>query len=366
MKRFLLGALSYVVIWGILLCFYFWGVFRLSLKGTILLIISSVIVNMIFYIMFRTGFNKRFKDPSLTSLQIGVGTLYATTVIYLSDSYRGILLILYFIALIFGVFRFDRRQFIGMVIFAVSGYGLAIWALYKFHPEVINLKFEILQWLVFLFTSMWFAFIGDYISSLRKKLMRGYAEITVAYSRMEELARRDYLTGVFNRMGIMEFLEIEVERSKRYGTSFSVCITDLDNFKRVNDTFGHAVGDGVLKHFVEILSSCSRKTDVVGRYGGEEFIMILAETPLEFAQVCLDRCRREIENSIFPGLPEGYRITASFGATEYRPGETIDSLLSRADKALYMAKTSGKNRVVAIFDDKRSKEEISDAVERPS
>lgn len=360
-KRFLLGVLSYVIVWMVVICFWFWGVFRLSLFHTIALIISSVLINFIFYLMFQFGINKRFRDPSLTSIQIGIGIFFATVVVYFSDAYRGILLILYFIALVFGVFRFDRRQFIVMVISSVSGYGLVILALWRYHPEVIELKFEILQWLVFFFTSLWFAFIGDYISSLRKKLIRGYAELSIAYKRMEQLARMDYLTGVFNRMGIMEFLEIEIERSNRYNTSFSICIVDIDDFKSVNDTFGHAVGDTVLKGFVEMLSSCTRKTDIVGRYGGEEFVIILVGTPLEFAQVCLERCRLAIESENFPGLPEDYRLTASFGATEYVWGESIDSLLSRADKALYIAKTSGKNRVVILAEEIKPKErEVSE------
>ncbi|MCX7823016.1 MAG: diguanylate cyclase [Syntrophobacterales bacterium] len=355
-KRFLLGVLSYVVVWIVVICFWFWGVFRLSLEKTILLILLSVVINTTFYIMLKSGINRRFKDPSLTLPQIGAGIIFATVVIYLSNAYRGILLILYFIALIFGIFRFGRRQFIVTVCCSVLGYGLVILALWRYHPEVIELKFEILQLLVFFFTSIWFAFIGDYISNLRKRMARSYAQLSNAYKKMEQLARRDYLTGVLNRMGIMEFLELEIERSNRYKNSFSICITDIDYFKRINDNFGHAVGDQVLKTFVEILSSCSRKTDIIGRYGGEEFIIVLTETPLEFAKICLNRCRVAVEMEEFPGLPEGYRVTASFGVTEYSLGENLDSLLSRADRALYMAKKSGKNRVVSLTD--KSEEDL--------
>ncbi|MEJ5300161.1 MAG: GGDEF domain-containing protein [Thermodesulforhabdaceae bacterium] len=363
-KRFFLGFLSYTVLWGVIISCYFWGIFRLTLVQTIAFILSSLVPNAIFYWMFRTGFNKRFKDPSLTQLQIAVGIVFAGITIYLMNAYRGIVLIMYFIAFIFGVFRFDRRQFLFMTFFAVTTYGIAISALWLSHPELVELKFEILQGVTLIFTLVWFSFIGDYISSLRKKLIKGYAEISIAYRRLEHLARHDYLTGVFNRMGIMEFLELEIERANRYGTTFSVCIADIDWFKRINDTFGHAVGDSVLKAFVDILSSCTRKTDVVGRYGGEEFLIVLAETPLEFATVCLDRCRMEIEEASFPGLPEDYRVTASFGATEYLPGESIDNLLSRADRALYRAKFLGKNRVVAIIPNDDENETVIPSAER--
>jgi diguanylate cyclase (GGDEF)-like protein len=348
-KRWLMGFMSYIPLWGIVISCYIWGVFRLSFVQTILFILSSAVVNIIFYWMFRSGFNRRFKDPSLTFLQIGTGIVFASLVVYFMNAYRGIVLITYFVAFIFGVFRFDRRRFLYMVAFTVTAYGVAIFVLWLRHPEVVELKFEILQGIALTTTLIWFTFIGDYISDLRKRLIKNYAELSIAYNKLEELVRRDYLTGAFNRMGIMEFLEFEVERANRYGTPFSVCIVDIDWFKRINDTFGHAAGDKVLKVLVEVLSSCTRKTDIIGRYGGEEFLIILAETPLEFAKTCLNRCRMEIERTPFPDLPGDYRVTASFGATEYQPGETIDSLLSRADSALYMAKSMGKNRVVAIL-----------------
>ena len=348
-KRWLMGFMSYIPLWGIVISCYIWGVFRLSFVQTILFILSSAVVNIIFYWMFRSGFNRRFKDPSLTSLQIGTGIVFASLVIYFMNAYRGIVIITYFVAFVFGVFRFDRRQFLYMGAFTVASYSVAIFVLWLRHPEVVELKFEILQGIALTATLIWFTFIGDYISRLRKRLTKNYAELSMAYNKLEELVRRDYLTGAFNRMGIMEFLEFEVERANRYGTPFSVCIVDIDWFKRINDTFGHAAGDKVLKVLVEVLSLCTRKTDIIGRYGGEEFLIILAETPLEFAKTCLNRCRMEIEGTHFPDLPEDYRVTASFGATEYQPGETIDSLLSRADSALYMAKSMGKNRVVAIL-----------------
>ena len=348
-KRWLIGFMSYIPLWGIVISCYIWGVFRLSFAQTILFILSSAVVNIIFYWMFRSGFNRRFKDPSLTFLQIGTGIVFASLVIYFMNAYRGIGLIAYFVAFIFGVFIFDRRRFLYMGAFTVTAYGVAIFVLWLRHPEVVELKFEILQGIALTATLIWFTFVGDYISGLRKRLTKNYAELSMAYNKLEELVRRDYLTGAFNRMGIMEFLEFEVERANRYGTPFSVCIVDIDWFKRINDTFGHAAGDKVLKVLVEVLSSCTRKTDIIGRYGGEEFLIILVETPLEFGKTCLNRCRMEIERTPFPDLPEDYRVTASFGATEYQPGETIDSLLSRADSALYMAKSMGKNRVVAIL-----------------
>jgi len=231
-RRLMMGFMSYVVLWVIILCCYFWGIFRLTFVQTIVFIFSSVIINGIFYWMFRSGFNKRFKDPSLTSLQIGTGIVFASLVIYFMNAHRGIVLITYFVAFIFGVFRFDRRQFLYAGAFAVTAYSIAIFGLWLRHPEVVELKFEILQGIVLASTLVCFAIIGNYISNLRKKLTKNYAALSIAYSKLEELVRRDYLTGAFNRMGIMEFLELEIERANRYGTPFSVCIVDMRLFQK--------------------------------------------------------------------------------------------------------------------------------------
>ncbi len=345
--RFYLALASYGVCWFVVVCFSLWGVFRLSFPQTLFFVFCSIMGNLVFYLIFRTGLNRRFKDPSLTTPQIVEGTVFIMGVIYFTNAYRGTLLLLYFIAFIFGVFRYNRRQFIVMALFGTCSYGLVIALLAWRHPEVVVLKVDILQGIVLAVTLLWFSVVGGYLSDLRKRLTRSYAALSHAYQKMEEIATHDELTGLLNRRRIMEYVVHEKDRSDRFGTPFSIALVDVDFFKRINDTFGHAVGDEVLSTFGVLVGHCIRKVDKVGRYGGEEFLILLVGATLDNAVCCLERCRRSIATARFPSLPEGYGVTISCGVVEYRQGETVDTLLRRADEALYRAKHAGRNTVWA-------------------
>ncbi len=345
-KRLCLGFLSYLVCCGVVLCFYFWDIFRLPLNQTILFIFSSVLINLVFYAIFRAGLNKRFRDPSLTLLQVWTGTVYCMLTIYFANAHRGILLILYFIAFVFGVFRFGKREFFITFLFGIVTYSVVVMLLWKRHPEFVDLKIEILQGIVLAISLMWFSMIASYISDLRSMIDKSYARLLKAYDKIADMANRDYLTGFPNRKHIMELLNEEKTRADRYNTTFSICFTDIDYFKRINDTFGHRVGDSVLKEFCKVLDKGLRKTDKLGRYGGEEFIIIFPHTDLHSALLCVSRLKDMVEKHRFNELPEGYTVTASFGVCEYRWGESIDDLIIRADKCLYKAKEAGRNSIV--------------------
>jgi diguanylate cyclase (GGDEF)-like protein len=165
-----------------------------------------------------------------------------------------------------------------------------------------------------------------------------------ARERIEELSRRDALTGLTNRRWLDELLRLEVERAKRYGAPLSVIMVDLDHFKVVNDSFGHAVGDQVLKSAARTLREAVRMTDVVGRYGGEEFLVLLPNTGMAQATVLAERMRAGLRL-----MPVGFRpdpVTGSFGVTQWTRGDTVAGLVDRADEALYEAKREGRDRVV--------------------
>jgi two-component system chemotaxis response regulator CheY len=165
-----------------------------------------------------------------------------------------------------------------------------------------------------------------------------------------QLANTDYLTGVLNRRAFMERMEGEINRSIRNKKEISIILMDIDHFKKVNDKFGHQVGDLVLQRFTEHILMASRSYDFVGRYGGEEFIVGLPETNMEQSLLIAERMRQNIEEMqlTFPDNPQvALRITASFGITScvIESFEKIDSVIKLADDALYRAKTEGRNRV---------------------
>ncbi|WPM31577.1 diguanylate cyclase [Hydrogenobacter sp. T-2] len=158
-----------------------------------------------------------------------------------------------------------------------------------------------------------------------------------------KLATRDQLTGIFNRRALIHDFERLLFQAKRYQTPFSLVILDIDNFKKLNDTYGHLVGDRVLKEMVKEIRRILRKSDIFGRWGGEEFLVLLPMTSEPYAPA--EKIRQAVESHKFFG---NLKITISLGATTYREGDTMDSMISRADEALYQAKQQGKNRVVVI------------------
>lgn len=157
------------------------------------------------------------------------------------------------------------------------------------------------------------------------------------------MATRDELTGLYNRRHMNEMLQHAIKHMERTGRSFSLCILDLDHFKQVNDTHGHIVGDDVLRHFARLARQTLRDTDVLARWGGEEFLMLLPETRQELGLIAVQRIRQQLQDfAIAPSVP-ALRTTFSAGLTEFRLGETIEQAIERADHALYDAKNGGRN-----------------------
>jgi diguanylate cyclase (GGDEF)-like protein len=159
---------------------------------------------------------------------------------------------------------------------------------------------------------------------------------------LERLAVTDKLTQLPNRVKIDEMLERELARTGRSGQEFSILILDIDYFKSINDTHGHQAGDVVLKEFAATVKDSLRKTDTVGRWGGEEFLVVVPSVGIEAAAVTAEKLRQIIETNPFTGVP---RITCSFGVTSSVPGDTVTAMIKRADQALYRAKNAGRNRV---------------------
>jgi len=171
-------------------------------------------------------------------------------------------------------------------------------------------------------------------------------ELEVQLQQMSELAREDQLTGSLNRRGLDDVFERELARADRRGTPLCVALLDLDNFKRLNDTYGHVAGDAALKHLVGVVKNSLRTIDVIARLGGEEFVILLPETPVEAAAQTMTRLQRELTRHFFLHENEKLLITFSAGVALRLPGEDQTALVHRADRAMYKAKHSGKNRVV--------------------
>ena len=161
--------------------------------------------------------------------------------------------------------------------------------------------------------------------------------------KLRKLATIDTLTKIYNRYVLFSTLEHLIEYAERYGETFSVIIFDIDNFKLLNDTYGHLAGDRVLREIAKEVKKIIRRSDIFGRYGGEEFLIILPKTKDPYPVA--EKIRKAVESIDFE---KGIRVTISLGGTVYRKGDTVDSIINRADEALYLAKQSGKNQTVIL------------------
>ena len=173
-----------------------------------------------------------------------------------------------------------------------------------------------------------------------------YANDVTKYKKIAEelccLSQTDYLTNSYNRRYFTQKLEEEIERAKRAGSDFSLIMLDIDRFKSINDRFGHNAGDLVLKSVAELIKNRIRKIDTLARWGGEEFVLLLPDTPVENAARLAEELRESLSRLDIPGVAS---VTASFGVAGYRPGDTIDALTHRADDLMYEAKAAGRNCV---------------------
>jgi diguanylate cyclase (GGDEF)-like protein len=194
---------------------------------------------------------------------------------------------------------------------------------------------------------LWLLGVGGIIFSFNR--------LRIAHNRIIYLSYTDSLTGIANRRIFLESLGGAISFAQRHQTPLSIIMADLDDFKSVNDTFGHSAGDQVLQAFATLLKENSRQEDLAARFGGEEFIMMLPSTGAEEAAVLGERVRCHWQEMTSPGF--SIQVTASFGVAAYQPGDTVDSFIERADQALYDAKMMGKNQVVVGQDTTEQVEE---------
>jgi diguanylate cyclase len=186
------------------------------------------------------------------------------------------------------------------------------------------------------------------VAAARSQAQAAESKIRELESELEEISekvREDALTGSLNRRGLDEALTRETARAERYGNALCVSVIDLDNFKKLNDNHGHHAGDEALVHLVKVVKALLRPSDSIGRYGGEEFVILLPETTLEAGKIVIERLQRELTKQFFLANNEKLLITFSAGVAQLRPGESESAVVQRADQAMYQAKQAGKNRV---------------------
>ena len=294
-----------------------------------------------FYCVFRLGFNLRFPDPSLTGGQFLASVFTMLYVVYRAPGTRLAFAAFFFVALMFCMLRHSGRKVAVFGSLSLLAYALVIGLRYADNRDAGTLRVDLLQMVVLAVTLPWFLFVAGHV----KRLQRGLSEINSKLEDLEERARRDDLTGVYNRRALMVAMERSKRRADVTGEPLSICVIDLDLFKLYNDEFSHLAGDRVLATFAQAVQAGLRATDIFGRYGGEEFVQILRHTALTGAMADAERLRERISLLEMPFPRSIGPLTVSIGVAQYEPGETILETFARADAALYKAKQRGRNRV---------------------
>lgn len=309
---------------------------------------SCLIVSwLVFYSLIRSGWSKRLRDPGMTLPHALVGIGLNVQAYMLTGPTRGNVLLLLALSIVFMMFRLNPRQIIGVSASAIVAMGAAMLTLTLFDAQAYPARIEAVNFVLMISCLITMGLVAKSVSDIRLRLIARRRELREALDRVQALATHDVLTGLANRAHMQDTLEHEIERGARGGAAFCVALLDLDFFKIVNDMHGHRVGDEVLRQFAAQAVSQLRGIDLLARWGGEEFVLLLPQTRLDEALIGLDRLRQHIEaQRLVPTHPD-LIVTFSCGVAQWSSGECADRLIERADQALYRAKAQGRNRCVA-------------------
>ena len=337
-------GVSYVLITSVLLAYNYAGTLPLIIPPAYFL--SGIGLVTLFVMLSEAQFNDRFSDHYLTSFQVAAHVALQLCFLLAAPEIGFVFLSVVFLIFGFGALRMTSRQ--AIVSWTLTMLGLVPIFLFTSTPIGLPITTQterVAAMLSFALTIGQCAFVGLYGSSMRKMLYDRSFELKAAYKRIEELAELDELTGASNRRCIMRMLEEEIDRASRSRSPCSIALIDLDWFKRINDAYGHPTGDEVLRTFSVTMFANIRSVDRFGRYGGEEFLLVLPDMDSEQAARALDRLRAIIADLEWSAFSPDMKVTFSAGVATLNPNETSDLFLARADSALYAAKAQGRNRI---------------------
>ena len=342
----MLTALVYSICLGLMAYGALSGIFALTpmyIMGALIVITTSL-----FYAIFRSGLNKRSAEPTLAFPQALAAQSMVAAAYAFSGPVHPATLILFPLVMIFGMFDMPVRhaRFLTLYSIAVTGAVMA-WRV-QTDPDVYIAHLELIFLVMLATVLVAISQLSVLLSFMRGRLKEQKAELEQALAHIQEMATHDELTGLANRRHILDQLNQHALRHARGGPSFYVAMADLDHFKRINDEHGHAVGDEALRTFARQAQALLRNTDVIGRWGGEEFLLLMPETPPGDPNVGLERLRAGLAGCEASTHVEGVRVRFSAGLSRYREGEAIADTIERADRAVYAAKAAGRDRTVAL------------------
>ncbi|MCW7539508.1 GGDEF domain-containing protein [Aquabacterium sp. A7-Y] len=346
MPRCLLSAIMYVACITALLTYILPEQLLTPAQGRVLLI-HNLIGCVVPLTLVRSGLTARLRDPGITLLYMLWGFLGLMFAYALLPDARASVLQMICLSVVFGFLGLTPRQTQIAGAAAIGGLLVALAAMahvegLSFDPRRASLEVGMSCFILWLLTLQ-----SHNHSTTRERVRRERDELVAASAQLERVMMRDPLTGLFNRQYMQGVLERERDRHQRGGAGFCVALVDLDHFKRINDSAGHAAGDAALCGFAAAAQTVLRETDVVCRWGGEEFLVLLPEAePGPKGLQAMNRLREHVAAQRFCLGAPLLQVTFSAGIAAHVRGEPVAELLARADRALYTAKAGGRNRNV--------------------
>jgi len=317
----------------------------IGLRGMLASIALITVINLALFAAFKLKLNQRCADPSLMLAQTLAAIAVIMFVAFQFDRDRSLVLVWCLVVMLLGVFRFKPRDFVTTTLFMLAGYALVINLLMSLKPQRVDVFIEWYQWVWLALLLPPFAWIGSGIGAMRARILRANAELLNALGTIQDMATHDSLTGLHNRVSMTDALEHAVSKAQRSGEGLAIYFIDLDGFKSVNDSLGHATGDELLREIAQRLRARVRQSDLVARLGGDEFV-VMVETVSD--RPGLQLLASKLLTSIAePMQLQGHEVavTASIGIAVYPDdGADVSTLLANGDIAMYRAKALGHNR----------------------
>lgn len=309
--------------------------------------LSSLFAIVMVYMTIRCGWSRHFSDPSLTLPQMAIAIACSATGYALMGPVRAIAFPNLLIILMFGMFGLRAGSALGISIYALLAFGLSMALMVSIDSDAYPPTVELAHFLMLVIVVPAVSVLSGRLSRIRRRLSQQKQELAVALEQIQLMAAHDDLTGLLNRRHMQVLLEQEAQRSLRSGQGFCLALLDMDHFKRVNDQHGHAAGDAVLRAFSDTAQTVLRRSDVLARWGGEEFVLLQSDTGIALARATMERLRERLAKLDLSCGDDLLQISFSAGLTEHHSGESVTQTLERADRLLYDAKAQGRNRVVA-------------------
>lgn len=325
---------------------YFAVVFGMADRMHALLMVAFVLcAECGFYVAIRSGWTLRWRDPALTMPQMIFAIVCAALAYAINPPLRGLMPMVMALVLVFGAFILPPQRCRQLGWLAVLALVTTMMLSMARHPADFPLRIEAFHFLLSALVLPVIGRLAGQLSDLRFRQKVQQRALRDALEALRKLATHDELTGLPNRRRALEIMDYEERRTRRQRAPLCTCLIDIDHFKQVNDRLGHLAGDQALQHFAAILGKALRAGDVLARWGGEEFLLLLPATQVGDALPVIERLRQLCAD------PENWRehpelkVTFSAGLTAQEYGESIDLAIARADVALYEAKKAGRNCV---------------------